>query len=232
MIHYALFTAALSAWLDRLRIGRATFLAAAVAMTVAVTLEATQVVINSRQPAGFDAAVRVAGVLAGSMLWQLARKTRSPHPWLLLLATATAVAVAVEMLSPFEVADARRPFGWVPFAGYYQNNWFPSVSHLVELVLLYFPLGFCAGLVAREARMAVLLIVAAVLVISIPVEYLPGVDRRPLSGYHRRGRELCRRLVGRRGQPRRRASVSRHPRDGRAGYAGYYFRDDLTGLVA
>ena len=181
IIHYALFAVAICAWLTRLRVARPAMLAAAGCAAVGVMLEASQAIIDSRQPGGLDLAMRLAGVVVGLAVWHVARHSRRPGGWLALLLGATAVAVSLQMLSPFAVADRWRPFGWIPFVGYYQNNWFPSVSHLVELLLLYFPLGFCVGLATPDRRTAVLLIVFAVLLISVPVEYFQGwvVGRYP-----------------------------------------------------
>jgi VanZ family protein len=181
LLHYALFAAALCAWLASLGIRRVVLTATATGVAMAVALEATQLMIQSRMPGALDALVRTAGVLAGAALWATGRRSRSSMGWMCLLIVATAASAATQMLSPFEVADVRRPFGWLPFMGYYENNWFPAVSHVIELTLLYFPLGFCIGWVLGRPRLAAAAALGVTLLVCAPIEYFQGwiVGRYP-----------------------------------------------------
>ena len=54
--------------------------------------------------------------------------------------------------TPFEVAAARRPFTRAPCCNYYERTSLATVSHTLELVLLYFPVGFAFWLALRAAR--------------------------------------------------------------------------------
>jgi glycopeptide antibiotics resistance protein len=180
LIHYVLFAAALSAWLQRRRVRHPALTAGAIGIAGALTLEASQFIVDSRMPSGLDAMVRVVGVGIGVVLW-MGRGTSRSAWWIALLVAATAAGAAIQLLSPFDVAATRRPFSWLPMLGYYQNNWFPSVSHVIELVLLYFPLGFCLALVIPSARHALLATLGITLAICIPVEFFQGwiVGRYP-----------------------------------------------------
>ena len=93
----------------------------------------------------------------------------------------TIVAAAVQMLSPFEWAPAYRGFSWFPFLGYYTRTTFETLSHVIELALAYFPLGFCLMLGAESRRRAVVLAFVLTLSICVPIEYLQGwvVGRYP-----------------------------------------------------
>jgi hypothetical protein len=86
---------------------------------------------------------RDCGRLSNRIIW--------PQLWQGLLIAMTIVAVAVQMLSPFEWAPAYRGFSWFPFLGYYTRTTFETLSHVIELALAYFPLGFCLML-GSESR--------------------------------------------------------------------------------
>ena len=51
-------------------------------------------------------------------------------------------SVLTDSIRLFEVAPAYAPFSWLPFQGYYGFTTFQTLSHVMELWLLYFPLGF------------------------------------------------------------------------------------------
>ena len=80
------------------------------------------------------------------------------------------LSAAISLLSPFELADKRQPFGWFPFLGYFGNNWFPAVSHVIEITLIYFPFGF-AMRVARLNQQAVRAALLLVVVAAVGIEY-------------------------------------------------------------
>ena len=86
---------------------------------------------------------------------------------------ATAVASALMMWSPFELSDHYRGFGWFPFLGYYTRTTFETLSHVIELALLYFPLGFCVAFWPGSRRVVATAAVATLL-IAVPVEYGQG----------------------------------------------------------
>jgi glycopeptide antibiotics resistance protein len=150
-------------------------------LPLAVALEASQVMISSRTPGLEDATIAVSGVVLGALLWRVGQRVRAPWGWLALLVAATAVAAAMEMLSPFEIAHDRRLFNWLPFMGYYAFTTFQTLSHVLEIWLLYFPLGFGCGLVVKKPVPAMVTAGIVTFVIAAPVEYGQGwiVGRYP-----------------------------------------------------
>ena len=164
VVLYALSTLAITKWLEASGVGAARLQAAAIAAAFAVSLELTQALVGSRTPAGSDAAVRLLGVALGTTLVPAVGTVRRPLPWLALLFAACVSSAAISLLSPFELADQRQPFAWFPFLGYYGNNWFPAVSHVIEITLIYFPFAFAlrvARLNPQAVRAALLLVVVA-----------------------------------------------------------------------
>jgi VanZ family protein len=165
-------------------------------------MEASQTFIGSRMPGLWDALVGVSGVIVGVAIWAAAGRLISPVFWLGVLASATFVAAALQMLSPFEITPTYHTFGWFPFLGYYSHTTFETLSHVIELMLLYFPLGFWiarsagptfaqASTFARASTSAqasadksagkpagpagpILLILLLTLAIAGPIEYLQG----------------------------------------------------------
>jgi len=177
----SLFAMSLAAYLLALGERAAGRKAAALGIGVVCALEACQVVLGSRMPGLWDAAVGSAGICIGTGLWALSNRIIWPHLWQGLLIAMTIIAAAVQMLSPFEWAPAYRGFSWFPFLGYYTRTTFETLSHVIELALAYFPLGFCLVLGSESRRRAVVLAVILTLSISVPIEYLQGwvVGRYP-----------------------------------------------------
>lgn len=168
---YALTTAALAHWLRDARVGRPGFTAGVTLTAVALALELSQIFISSRTPSGWDAGIRVSGVVCAALVAPIPGDRYRALPWMGVLVALTVVAASIELLSPFQVVDIRQPFSWFPFLGYYRTNWFPALSHLIEVLLVYVPLGFCAGL--RDGRSStVWRVTTGALVLGLLIEYL------------------------------------------------------------
>jgi glycopeptide antibiotics resistance protein len=177
----SLFAMALAAYLMALGERHAGRKAMALGIAVVCALESAQVVLGSRMPGLWDAGVGSAGVIIGTALWALSKRIIWPQLWQGLLIAMTILAVALQMLSPFERAAAYRGFSWFPFLGYYTRTTFETVSHVIELALAYFPLGFCLVLGAESRRRAMIVAFTLTVLISAPIEYLQGwvVGRYP-----------------------------------------------------
>jgi len=126
--------------------------------------------------------VRAAGALLGIWIWAIRRNYPAPRAWLALTILAIAVGAAMQQLSPFEVAAVYRPFGLMPFFSDYEHTTFDTLSHVIELVLLYAPLGFVWRRLSTGSATGTLLgVLLTTLAIAWPVEYLQGwvVGRYP-----------------------------------------------------
>jgi glycopeptide antibiotics resistance protein len=188
----SLFSMSLASYLWALGEPRAGRKAAAIGIVVVCALEGAQVVIGSRMPGLWDAAVGSTGVLVGAAIWTTSSRVDWPRLWQGVLIAMTVTAAAMQMLSPFELADEYRGFGWFLFRGYYLRTTFEALSHAIELSLAYFPLGFCLALAAGATRRALWLALALTLAIAAPIEYLQGwvVGRYPDVS------DLCLSLLG------------------------------------
>jgi len=69
----------------------------------------------------------------------------------------------------------------MPFLSIYAHTTFDALSHVIELVLLYAPLGFVARTLVAGRRRGLTLALGATFLIALPVEYLQGwiVGRYP-----------------------------------------------------
>ena len=139
--------------------------------------EGVQLFIAARMPGVWDAAVGLAGVLAGiaaGLDFCRTRRSATPVRWCAGLFGLTAMGVAMQQLSPFQVAHgaAVRRFQWMPFLNYYEFTTTQTVSHSVELLLSYIPLGFGLSLVARNRAARLAAVTGFALTIAVPVEYL------------------------------------------------------------
>ena len=86
---------------------------------------------------------------------------------------ASVLATAVLMLSPFAVAPARTPFEWTPFLSYYRYTSGQTFSHVFELALAFFPIGFAVARIAAGAGRWMATAATALLLASV-LEYLQG----------------------------------------------------------
>ncbi len=181
VVQYALSSWVLARLAAEWRAHRPVAVTAIVGLIAAFGLEACQVIIASRMPSLEDAVVRAGGVMIGLVLSRTTKVEAHPRTWFVLLVLTTAAAAAIWMFSPFLMAPAYHSFGWFPFFGYYKHTTFETVSHVIELLLIYFPIGFGAWLVARNPTIATFVAIAATLVVAVPIEYGQGwfVGRYP-----------------------------------------------------
>jgi len=171
---FAIFAMTLASYLSALGERHAGRKVAAVGVGLALVLETSQVFVGSRMPGLWDALVAVAGIAVGTATWTVAERIIWPRFWLTVLVGATFAAAALQLLSPFEVSSTFQWPGWFPFLGYYTRTTFETLSHVIELALLYFPLGFglswLYGYSARTWWTGAALAIA----IALPLEYAQG----------------------------------------------------------
>ena len=170
VVLYALATLTLARWLEASGIAASWMRAGAAAAVLALGLELLQALVSSRTPSGWDASVRLLGIVLGMALVPAVGTIHRRWFWLGLLFVACVASAAISALGPFEIGEERQAFTWFPFLGYYGNNWFPAVSHVIEMMLIYFPFGFALG-VARASGSAVRAALTMVVVAAAGIEY-------------------------------------------------------------
>ena len=170
IVLYALTAIVLSKWLAACGVAHASVKAIVIGGTLAVGLEMSQMFVGSRTPAGSDAAVRLLGVAVGGALIPAMRRPRRPLAWVVVLFVACFASAAISNWSPFQVTHQGKPFSWFPLLGYYDNNWFPALSHAIELMLTYFPFGFVLAWL-RWPRRTTVPAASLVALVAIVVEY-------------------------------------------------------------
>jgi glycopeptide antibiotics resistance protein len=141
----AFFSATLASYLSVLEERWAGLVALVSGAVFLLFLEGSQLFIGSRTPGVWDLTVACTGLLVGLALWRLTPRLRAQETGLGILAMLTLTAASIQMLSPFELATEYRGVGWLPFRGYYTRTTFETLSHVIELALLYFPFGYWMG---------------------------------------------------------------------------------------
>jgi len=181
VIRYGLFGVFAASWLEAIGRPRAAVEAATIGVIAAFALEGCQILIHSRMPALEDAVVHASGALLGVALWTARRRVTSPRLWIAALVVATAIASATQNLSPFTWEVAHQPMRWFPFLGYYVHTTFDTVSTVIELMLIYFPLGFCLTRTWPDGSKATRWAVLLTLALALPIEWTKGwiVSRYP-----------------------------------------------------
>jgi VanZ family protein len=176
LLRYAFLGGAAARWFEGARVGRARMVAALVAASAAVAFELSQTIIGSRMPGLEDMLVGIAGGLVGASIGPRARQ--APRLVAALVIALSVLATAGLLLTPFELASAWRPFGLMPFLGYYQYTSGQTVSHVVELMLAFLPIGYAWTSVSVQPGYRFLI---AVVLMAGTLEYLQGwiVGRYP-----------------------------------------------------
>ena len=148
--------------------------AAIIGVVAVCGFEFSQLFITSRMPGLWDAAVGSVGVLLGAFFWATAGSFGPSALWRAGLVAMTVGAAALLMLIPFEFSGHYRGFSWYPFRSYYERTTFEGLSHVIELVLTYFPLGYCFTRGQGGHWRQFTAVLGLALLIAAPVEYLQG----------------------------------------------------------
>ena len=187
----AFVTTTLASYLSVIGERHAGRLAAAIAFGFVLLLEASQLIIESRMPGAWDVLVSAAGIAIGSVLWASSGRIIWPGLWLGLLVAATFAAAAALTLGRPTIADAYQGVSWFPPMSFRGRRMFTTLGHFVELLLLYFPLGFWLG-GSPAGRRALAACAALTIGIALPVEYVEGW----IAGGHPNVADLAFSLIG------------------------------------
>ena len=171
-LRFALFTLLVSWTLGQLGLRASGTIAAVAGGFAGLALTASQFVVDSRMPGLAAASASVAGAIAGALLSRIVARRGSPMFWCVLLGIATWIGSALQTLSPFTPWGAHRVYIW------YRSHSVEAFSQVIDVALIYFPLGFALALVAR-ARYWMAPVVTA-LAVSGSIESLHAwLDGRP-----------------------------------------------------
>ena len=172
-LRYALFGAAAARWLEDVGVGRYAIAAGLAGTAAAFLLEASQLPLDSRMPGGKDVLIGAAGAWAGAIA-AASPMRQWPRTRIALVVVVLAWAGgAMILLSPFDWTGSRRPFALAPFFGYYSRSFDQALSHVVELVLAFFPIGFALARVLPRSR-AWPAALGTTFFLALPLEYLQG----------------------------------------------------------
>jgi VanZ family protein len=175
-LRFAAAGGAIAVWLRSCQVRKAGAIAAAAGVVLACGLETSQFLIESRGADLRDAAVHGVGAIAGAAL--LARSWRiRPAVATTVVYALTVCGAAIQELSPFAVGSTRHPLEWMPFLSYYQYTSTLTISHVLELLLMFLPFGFVLSLSVARGRgwlLASAATAAAVIPLEIAQGFVPG----------------------------------------------------------
>ncbi len=108
---------------------------------VAIALEASQFLVASRSPSTQDLLAAWSGAALGVAVAPMVLRA---IPGFALVTIATTAAAFPVYLEPFTVSPTYGSFALMPFLAYYQFTSLQTVSHVLDLMLIYAPIGFAA----------------------------------------------------------------------------------------
>lgn len=174
-LRFALFSYLCAIFFQENRSSYAIMKGLGISCVLGIFLEGSQLIVGSRMPGIQDGMVVVLGSLFGGLLAGIsARKMFSRNGWVALIILATLISAGIQTLSPFQLAELRRGFNWLPFLPYYQKTTFVALSNFIESSLMYFPLGFGLQYLLSQKTFRFFFIVLIALGIAVPLEYLQG----------------------------------------------------------
>ncbi|MFC1822444.1 VanZ family protein [Thermodesulfobacteriota bacterium] len=172
--HFFLFSYVFTILLRNIGTTRYIIKAMVISIGVGLFLELSQIIIGSRVPGFQDVLTITAGCTCGGLFAGKVNFKGSAFFWSLLTFIITFISAGVRMLNPFHTVSAYRGFNWVPFLGYYERTTFIALSNFIEIMLIYFPMGFIIKFLYPQKESIFFLIVLIALGISFPLEYFQG----------------------------------------------------------
>lgn len=148
---------------------------AAVLSFAALFLEATQLIITSRDPTFQDAAMAVLGALSGAIASRFPGFREHPWKWGVLATAAVLASAAMIALHPYRFAGAHAGFHWIPFISEYADTRFEALTNFIETSLAWFPLGFLLGHFFPGSRRPALLSLLLTVALAFGVEAAQGL---------------------------------------------------------
>ena len=143
-------------------------------ISIGVFLELSQLIISSRAPTFQDVLTVTTGCLCGGLIADKCKLQFYDNVLCVFVVLITFISAGVRMLSPFEVSYYYRGFNWMPFLGYYELTTFNALSNFIEIMLIYFPLGFILKFLSHRKENVIYVVGIITLSISFTLEYMQG----------------------------------------------------------
>ena len=174
LTRFAIAGLAAVVWLRSMRVARPLAMGLLFGIVTALALEGSQLFVMSRMPSGEDAFLHVVAVVCGALIGTGWPYGLAAGVWYALFAVTTYASIAWLLLFPFRLTSTYTTLGLFPFFSYYTRTTFETLSHVLELWLAYFPVGYGLGMaIDRPIRRWVLLI-GLTLIVAAPLEYMQG----------------------------------------------------------
>jgi len=142
-----------------------------------VALEASQIIIQSRQPDYQDALVSMLGAAAGGVAFFFPGFHKRPWTWAAAGIAAVFASVALRSLYPFRFTEGFSGFNWAPFHSQYERTDFAALGNVLESATVFFPVGFLLAYFFPRPRPALAAaVLAGIMAMSIEAAqgFVPG----------------------------------------------------------
>jgi len=138
-------------------------------LILATGLELTQFLVTSRSPSLQDLLAAFVGTLGGvTVVPALVTSTTAPAA----MTAATALAAIPFYLQPFTLAPAYGSIALMPFLAYYEYTSMQTISHVLDLMLIYAPIGF--AIVWTRGRLGLTSAAIVIGIVAAVLEYSQG----------------------------------------------------------
>jgi glycopeptide antibiotics resistance protein len=119
---------------------------------LALGLEASQFIVQSRSPEFQDALISIAGVLAGGLAYRFPGFRKKPLLWGCVGVFCVFLAAVSRGLFPYQSRGAHADFQWIPFLPHPEKTALASLNTFMENALIYFPMGFLLAYFFRGSK--------------------------------------------------------------------------------
>src|SRR4029079_10367075 len=144
-------------------------LAAGTGIVIGGLLEGSQFLITSRSPSLQDLAAATTGALIGAVVSRWSAQVARVG----VLVVLTVLAAVPFYLQPFAIGADYESMALIPFLAYYQFTTLQTVSHVIDLMLIYAPIGF--AMQWKRGKTPVWIRVALVALLTAgPLEFAQG----------------------------------------------------------
>jgi VanZ family protein len=114
----------------------------------------------------------VAGSVAAAFVWTAVLSYWRFH--VPAVAAAVAVMIVLQSLEPFVFLPTPRPFGWIPFRGFFRGSTVVNILSMFEKILMYGSMVWLLEKSGCRLAAAAAITAAGVLLLRVCQTYLPG----------------------------------------------------------
>ena len=178
-IQFLLATLFLCRVFQEARLPRPALLGVFLMFAIGISLESSQLIIQSRYPEIQDALVGMLGTTLGGIIFLFPGFRERPYFWSAASLFGIYLSAMVRGLNPFQFHTHATEFNWVPFLPQYSEPTTAALGEFIANAMVYFPLGFLLGYFFPQSKRAPYIALVLAGIVSLTIEFMQGyVDTR------------------------------------------------------